>query len=502
MSEAADPVVGAWLGRHLERWPDRLAVIGADRELTYAELETDSTAIACGLVARGVGRGEVVAVLSENLADVVVLLFACAKAGCLLAPLNWRLTPDELCPYIELVGPRLLLASDLQMPRARTVRLPHDVSPVPLAGTLGDLRSAPATVDLPRTRLDDGLMLVATSGSTGRPKAAVLTHRNFLATNRALDAVVPISHEDVVLQFLPQFHVGGWNVQPMEAWLNGATVVLEPVFDAGHVLSEIAARGITTLACVPTPLLMLAEHPSFVSTDLSRLRDVVVGGAAAPEHVVEQWLDRGVAVHQGYGLTEAGPNVLCLPSRLAKERPRAVGWPYPSVEVALADVDTGALVDGPGIGEVLVRGPGVFLGYWEDPDATAEALADGWLHTGDVASRDADGCHSIIGRKKEMFVSGGENVFPIEVERVISTFPGITGAAVIGVPHDTWGEVGVAFVEQLPGACIEVDALEAHCRTRLAGYKVPARFIVLDALPRTSLDKADKVTLRGLASSV
>jgi fatty-acyl-CoA synthase len=499
VSLTADPVVGEWLDRHLQHAADRLAVIGADRELTYADLETDAAALARGLVAHGAAPGDVVAVLSENLADVVVLLFACAKAACLLAPLNWRLTPDELRPYIELIDPRLLLASDAHMPLA-AASVAHAAGPLPLAETIERLGSETAA-GLPAVQPDDGLMLVATSGSTGRPKAAVLTHGNFLGTNRALDGVVPIGSDDVVLQFMPQFHVGGWNVQPMQAWMNGATVVLEPTFDAGHVLGEIERRGVTTLACVPTSLLLLAEHPRFASTDLTGLRDVVVGGAAASEQVVEQWMGRGVAVQQGYGLTEAGPNVLCLPARFARDRPRAVGWPYPSVEVALADVDTGAIVDGASSGEVLVRGPGVFPGYWKDPGATAEALDGGWLHTGDVASRDGDGCYTIVGRKKEMFVSGGENVFPIEVERAISTYPGVAGVAVVGIADRQWGEVGIAFVEQLPGSCVDVGGLEEHCRSRLAGYKVPARFVILDALPRTSLDKADKVALRRMASS-
>lgn len=495
MTALGDPVVGEWFARLLPHAADRTAVVGVDREFTYAELEAASDHVARGLVAQGLGSGEVVAVLSENLAATVVLLFACAKAGSILAVLNWRLTPEELRQYLEVVDPRLLLASDAQMARAAAA-LPQGTGPQPFVATIERLSGATTTAILPAVELNDGLMLVATSGSTGRPKAALLTHGNFFATNRALDEIVPIGRDDVVLQVLPQFHIGGWNVQPMQAWMNGATVVIEQSFDAGHVLDEIARQRITTMACVPAMLLMLAEHPLFPSTDLTSLRSVVVGGASAQQGMVELWMGRGVAVHQGYGLTEAGPNVLCLPARWATTKPGAVGWPYPSVDVALVEGATQTIVEGVGSGEVQVRGPGVFREYWKDADATAAAFAGDWLRTGDVASRDIDGCYTIIGRSKEMYISGGENVFPIEVERVISTFPGVADAAVVAVPHDKWGEVGVAYVESSPGLIVPVDALESYCRSKLAGYKVPSLFVVVHTLPRTSVGKADKIALR------
>lgn len=496
MSACPPPVVGEWLARRLPADGASPAVEGTDGTYTYAGLEERADAAARGLVARGLRPGDVVAVLSENLADVVVLLFACAKAGLLLAPLNWRLTAAELVPYLTDIAPALLVASDPKLEVAIELGAPGSAAPLALREALdGEGASAP----LPAVDPHDGVMLVATSGSTGRPKAAVLTHRNFLATNRAIDGVAPIRRGDVVLQFLPQFHVGGWNVQPMQALLNGASLLVEPGFDAGRILEAVESKQVTTMACVPTSLLMLAEHPRFASTDLSSLQSIVIGGAAASQPAIEAWSARGVALHQGYGLTEAGPNVLCLPSRCAEGRAGAVGWPYPSVEVALQD-ERGELVDGEGEGELLVKGPSVFRGYWKDDAATAAAFQGGWLRTGDVASRDADGCFRIVGRRKDMYVSGGENVYPAEVERVLVGLAGVSDAAVVGVADARWGEAGVAFVEVKPGATVTVDAVLAHCRSQLAGYKIPAQVVVVDALPRTSLGKADKVALRARAN--
>ena len=256
-----------------------------------------------------------------------------------------------------------------------------------------------------------------------QPKGAVLTHANCFWTNLSFDRTSGLGERDVVLQVLPQFHVGGWNVQPLLAWWKGARVVLEPSFDAGRALELIEERGVTTVMGVPATYLLLAEHTAFATADLSSLRLAVVGGAPMPESLLETWLDRGVEIVQGYGLTEAAPNVLCLP---VEDAVRKLGWagrPYPHVECALRDPGSGQLLDGPAEGELVVRGPNVFAGYWRNPAATAEAFADGWLLTGDIAERDAEGTYRIVGRLKELVISGGENVYPAEVEAVLHAHP-------------------------------------------------------------------------------
>jgi fatty-acyl-CoA synthase len=342
----------------------------------------------------------------------------------------------------------------------------------------------------------DGLFIVYTSGTTGRPKGAVLTHANCFWTNLSLDRTAGIAGDDVVLQVLPQFHIGGWNVQPLLAWWKGATVILEETFDAGRVLRLIGQRRVTTMMGVPANYLFMAEHPAFASADLSSLRYLLVGGAPMPEALLRRWCARGVRIVQGYGLTEAAPNVLCLPPEDAERKLGYAGKPYPHVETALASPATGQLLHGPGTGELLVRGPNVFPGYWRNPGASAAALRGGWLHTGDVAERDAGGYYRIRDRLKDMYVSGGENVYPAEVEAALHEHPGVAEAAVIAVPDHKWGEAGLAVVVLRAGADASETDLRAFCAGRLAKFKVPREIRFTGALPRSGMSKVLKNELR------
>ncbi|MHB8333611.1 MAG: class I adenylate-forming enzyme family protein [Acidimicrobiales bacterium] len=488
-------LVGGWIGAGGAADPEHVAIAFHGRTVTYRELDERSTRLALALLARGLRTGARVASVTENHPEHVVLFFACAKAGLILAPLNWRLAPDELRLQVELFDPSLVVVSATQWPRVTGD--PTIASRVIVhLESLDDELVAPDTGgDLPSVDEQDGLLLIATSGTTGTPKGALLTHANCYWTNRSLDAAVPMTGDDVVLQVLPQYHVGGWNVQPLLAWWRGATVVLESTFDAPCILEVIQRYGVTTMMGVPTTYLMLAQHPAFDDADLRSLHTVVVGGAAMPRTLVDRWRERGVAVVQGYGLTEAAPNVCCLPSQEAARRPGSVGQPYRYVEVAIRDVN-GDTVEGAGRGELWVRGRNVFAGYWHDSAATAAVMVDGWLDTGDVAERDCDGFYRIVGRTKEMYVSGGENVFPVEVERVLTAYEDVAEAAVVGVSDVTWGESGVAFVVPRRGADIDVAALLAHCRTHLAAFKVPRSIEVVDELPQTHIGKVNKAALR------
>jgi fatty-acyl-CoA synthase len=360
----------------------------------------------------------------------------------------------------------------------------------------GDAGPLPAPFGIPSG--DDVLLILYTSGTTGKPKGAVLTHANCFWTNLSLDRTGEITGSDVVLQVLPQCHVGGWNVQPLLAWWKGATVVLEQSFDASRVLTLIEEKKVTTMMGVPTNYQLLAAHERFRVADLSSLRQVIVGGAPMPRPLLETWQARGVTVLQGYGLTEAAPNVLCVPPEYAAAKTGSAGRPYLHVQVALrdlADADGGHL-RGPGTGELLVAGPNVFAGYWRNPSATGAALLDGWLTTGDIAERDADGFYWIRGRTKEMYISGGENVYPAEVEEALVAHEAIAEAAVVGMPDERWGETGLAFVVFASGRQPSAEEILRHCRTRLAAYKVPRHFRPLAELPKLTSGKLDKVTLR------
>jgi fatty-acyl-CoA synthase len=465
--------LGRWIRDRARTTPARIAIDHLDRAVTYAELDRRSDELAGALAARGLRRGDRVATLTGNSPEHVALLFACAKTGLILLPLSWRLAAAELVYQLKDAEPAIFLVEDEQAGLAAETG--HAFEPIELEAN-GEAPEV-AVAD------DDPLFLMYTSGTTGKPKGALLTHANCFWTNLSFDRVVGVGGDDVVLQVLPQFHCGGWNVQPLLAWWKGATVVLERGFDAARTLDLIRRKRITTMMGVPAVYLFLAQEPDFAEADLSSLRTAVVGGAPMPVPLLETWQGRGVAIVQGYGLTEAAPNVLCLPPEDAVRKSGSAGKPYPHVDVTLGEG-----------GELLVKGPNVFPGYWRNPAATAAAFKDGWLATGDVVERDEEGYYRIVGRLKEMYISGGENVYPAEIEAVLHEHPAVVEAAVVGVPDERWGESGVAFV--VLSAEATEEELIAHCRERLAKFKVPKAVHVVDALPRSGIGKVVKAELQ------
>jgi fatty-acyl-CoA synthase len=471
--------IGRWLRERARLTPRRVAIDFAGRDLRYAELDERSDAIAAALLGRGLQPGDRVATLTQSSPEHVEVFFACAKAGFILLPLNWRLAPAELAYQLDDAEPAAFLVELGLEAHAQATGRPFHRLDGPWPG------DSPRDVSVAD---EDALLLVYTSGTTGKPKGALLTHANCFWTNVGFDLTTGLTGDDVVLQVLPQHHVGGWNVEPLLAWWKGARVVLERAFDPGRCLALIDEKRVTTLMGVPANYLFMAEQPEFERVDLSSLRLAVVGGAPMPLTLLETWQERGVAIVQGYGLTEAAPNVLCLPPEDAVRKAGWAGKPYPYVEVRLSDED-----------ELLVRGPNVFAGYWRNPEATAAAFADGWLRTGDVAERDDEGYYRIRGRLKEMFISGGENVYPAEVEAVLHEHPGVADAAVVGVPDERWGEVGIAFV--VASRPVAEEELLEHCRARLAGFKVPKAVRLVDELPRNSMGKIQKDALTAEVSA-
>ncbi|MGR2753122.1 class I adenylate-forming enzyme family protein [Agromyces arachidis] len=489
--------LGRWTADRARTAPDAVAIDDRGVVVTYGELDERAERLAAALRGSGYAVGDRLATLTGNSADHVVLFFACAKAGLVLVPLSWRLSPRELAEQLELADPVLLLVEDefASLARAALERLARRL-PTSALGAHGVERDVPhpgPRAVPPATRRavhdDDPLLIVFTSGTTSRAKGAVLTHANCFWTNLSLSKTIPIAEYDVVLSVMPQFHVGGWNIQPLLAWWSGATVVLERTFDPGRVLHLIAERRITTMMGVPANYLFLAQHPDFAATDLSSLGHAVVGGAPMPPALLRAWHARGVALTQGYGLTEASPNVLCLPDRDATRRVGSAGLPYAHVDVAVADPATGELLDGEAEGELLVSGPGVFAGYFRDPDATAEALRGGRLRTGDLVRRDADGYFTIVDRLTDVYISGGEGVSPAEVEAVLIGHPAVADVAVVGVPDERWGEAGSAWVVLRPGAITDAAELTEFARGSLAGYKVPRDIRFIDEIPRSTASK-------------
>jgi fatty-acyl-CoA synthase len=466
-----------WIRNTARRTPQRVAIDYLGRDVTYEELDARSDALAGELLARGLVHGDRVATLTGNTPEHVVAFFACAKAGFILLPLNWRLAAPELRFQLEDAEPSVFLVEPEYDSLAAATGHAFEALAPPHEGAMPVLT--------PGVGADDPLLLIYTSGTTGRPKGALLTHANCFWTNLSFDLATGLTGDDVVLQVLPQFHCGGWNVQSLLAWWKGARVVLERAFEPARVLSLLAEKRVTTLMGVPAVYLFLSHESAFADADLSSLRLAVVGGAPMPEELIRVWQARGIEIVQGYGLTEAAPNVLCLPPEDAMRKMGSAGKPYPYVEVRLGEES-----------ELQVRGPNVFPGYWRDPDATTAVLRDGWLHTGDVAEVDDEGCYRIRGRLKDMYISGGENVYPAEVESVLHEHASVADAAVLGVPDERWGEAGVAFV--VVNEPVSDEALMEHCRDRLARYKVPKRVVFVDALPMSAMNKVLKGELRAL----
>jgi len=463
--------IDRWLRDRARATPDRVAVDFDGSLTTYAQLDRRSDELSASL-----SHGEVVSTLTGNSVEHIALFFACAKVGAILHPISWRLAPAEVAYQLDDAGADVFVVEDEQRELAAAALALAVVAP---AQTLTAARRG-APGDGPAD--DDGLLLIYTSGTTGKPKGALLTHANCFWTNVSFDLATGIAGDDVALAFLPQFHVGGWNVQPLLSWWKGARIILERAFDPSRALRLVEEKRVTTLMGVPANYLFMAQDPGFAAADLSSLRRAVVGGAPMPVPLIEAWRERGIEIIQGYGLTEASPNVLCLPPEDAMRKIGSAGKPYPFVDVDVSDD-----------GELLVRGPNVFPGYWRNPEASAIALADGWLHTGDVVERDDEGYFWIKGRLKEMFISGGENVYPAEIESVLHEHPHVSDAAVVGVPDERWGEVGAAYVVTDGG--VTTDELIAFCRERLASFKVPKSVRVVHELPRNSMGKIQKSEL-------
>jgi fatty-acyl-CoA synthase len=488
-------VLGRWIRDRARTTPERVAIDYDGRHVTYAELDVRSDRLAADLLAAGLKRGDRVATLTGNSPEHVEAFFACAKAGFVLVPLSWRLSPVELAYQLDDSEPAVFLVEDEYAELADATLAEASVRPE--RRRLGEVGGGEGRVAADVAD-DDPLFLIYTSGTTGKPKGALLTHANCFWTNVSFDLGTGMAGDDVALQLLPQFHCGGWNVQPLLTWWKGGTVVLERTFDAERCLRLVAEKRVTTLMGVPAIYLFMAQEPGFDDADLSSVRRAVVGGAPMPEALLETWHARGIDIVQGYGLTEAAPNVLCLPAEDAVRKLGFAGKPYPYVEVALRDPESGRLLDGTGAGELVVRGPNIFAGYWRNPEASAAAIADGWLLTGDVAERDEEGYYRICARLKDMYISGGENVYPAEVESVLHEHPAVADAAVVAVADERWGEAGIAAVVVAEGHEVDEDELIEHCRTRLAGFKVPRGVRFVDELPRSGMGKVLKDELRGL----
>ncbi|MFO0889009.1 MAG: long-chain fatty acid--CoA ligase [Isosphaeraceae bacterium] len=502
--------LGDWLGRRALLTPEKVAIVdraGTGREVTYREWNRAANRSARLLDSLGIARGDRVAVLAHNGLDFLELWFACGKLGTILQPLNWRLTARELEALIDDAGPKLLAYGPEFVDRVREIRSGQDASWLGLALD-GSARAADedhchherqglddgplAAVDL---GWDDPWVLCYTGGSTGRPKGAVLTHGN-IAWNAINTAVSwGLTADDVAILNAPLFHTGGLNVFTAPLVHLGGTSIVCRGFDVEQVYDLIDEGRVTIFFGVPTMFLALQEHPRWRTTDFRRLKLVISGGAPCPAIIHERFWERSVPFKTGYGLTEAGPNTFWLPDGDVRRKPGSVGFPLFHIDIRI--VDQAGRDCGPDeVGELLIRGPHVCAGYWNRPEETARTIRDGWLRTGDLARRDAEGYAFIVGRLKDLIISGGENVYPAEVESVLAAHPAVAEAALIGVPDPKWGESPRAVVALKPGATLSLPELREFAARWLARYKLPVSLIAVVSLPRTAAGKIDKSQLK------
>ncbi len=504
-----------WLAKREKLSPNKVALIDTlndNRRITYKEWNRQANRTAHFLRERlGIQKGDRVAVLASNSVEYMDIWFACNKLGAVLQNLNWRLAVPELEELIKDAKPKTLVYSTEFKDAVNKFRVRQDIPSVSGLVALDDKAHdddllfserdefSTDTPDLPNLSLDHPWVICYTGGTTGLPKGAILTHGNI--TWNSINTVMSwgVGPNDTAILNAPLFHTGALNVFTAPLVHCGGTSIVCKGFDADQVFALVNSGEVTCFFGVPTMFTMMQNHEHWEQADFSQLKVVISGGAPCPLPVFERFWARGVDFKTGYGLTEAGPNTFWLPPEQVREKPGAVGYPLFQVDCKLVDKEGRVVTQPNKAGELLIRGPHRTPGYWNNPQATAEAIDDeGWLHTGDLAECDEDGSYTIVGRAKDMFISGGENVYPAEVESVMHSHPAVSEAALFGIPDEKWGEIGRAVVALKKGEKLTEQDLRSFLKERMASYKVPRSVYFVDELPKTGAGKISKKQLKEL----
>ena len=500
------PGIGSWLVKREFLTPAKEAVVDGELRLSYRELNRRVNRLANALLGLGLRNGDRIAVLSYNRREFIEVIMAAARLGLILVPMNWRLTATELTFILKDSGAETLLFDSDLVELVEDVKektaLKHylviggdDQSKAHCYETM--LSAQPASEPTPDVipDLNTPHIIMYTAGTTGRPKGAVLSQGasfwNVLNLNLPLD----LTSKDRNLVVLPMFHIGGIGLFTLPMLYNGGTVIIQRTFDPVQMLALLKTEDITLFFGVPAIFQALIQHPQFDAAAFSRVRVVMSGGAPLPVSLVKQYHEADIALQQGFGMSEAAPSIATLEKDLALAKAGSIGKAVFHLDVRIVDDEMKELAAGE-VGELVIRGPNLLQSYWNRPEATAEAFSGAWFHTGDLARMDADGCLYIVERKKDMFISGGENVYPAEVENAIYELPQIAEAAVIGVQDEKWGEVGRAVIALKEGRDLTAEAVIAHLQGRLAKYKIPKSVVFVKQLPRNAAGKVLKNTLR------
>lgn len=486
-----------WIGKWANLLPDQLALKDAEsgQEMSYAQLNRVGNHVAYLLIHElGLQSGDRIAVLAEWSIAYVAMFVAVQKTGCVLVPLNYRLTAPELAYILEDSAPSLLIADEECSSLLEAAASEKSVGSLEAFMAIDTQAPEREWPELPE---DHPLFILYTSGTTGRPKGAIYTHKMLFwnSINTALGLL--INSEARTVNVMPPFHTGGWNVLLTPLLHHGGYTCLVKKFDAEKVLRLLESEQPTIFMGVPTMLSMMGQSEYFEKADLSTLHYIIVGGEAMPVPLIEQWHEKGIAIRQGYGMTEVGPNLTSLHQSDAIRKRGSIGKPNFYVQTRIVN-DRGESVLPGESGELLIQGPMVTPGYWRSEEASLASRSGAWFRTGDMASQDEDGYLYIVDRIKNMFISGGENVYPAEVERVLIQLEGVEEAAVIGVPDPKWGESGAAFVVLNKDCHTSVEELKSACRQQLAKFKVPQHIRFVEGLPKNDTGKINRQALRNL----
>jgi len=500
--------ISRWVSHHAEWAPEKEAILFEGQTITYDAMEQRIARLAGALVELGVEPGDRVAHLGYNSAELLESLFACARIGAMLVTLNWRLTAaehqfifgnctpkaiiadPEFREHIDAMGGqtasmRRVLLNGLETGRHLGTWLDYRTL---VDGVARPLADGPGTMDMP-------VQLVYTSGTTGRPKGTVLTQNGlfFNAINSA--ATFDLNSRDRILTTLPMFHVGAMNIVTSPAVHFGASIMIHRRFDPGASLASIHAWKPTVFLSVPATALAIVSHPDWAKTDVSSLKCFCTGSSTVPEAVIRPWHERGIPVNQVYGATETGPCAITLRIEDGPRKVGSCGKATIHTEARLVD-DKGKDVARGEKGEIWLRGPGLLREYWNDPKATAESFTGGWFHTGDIGHQDDEGFYYVDDRKKDMVISGGENIYPAELENVLADCAAIAESAVVGRPDEKWGEIPVACIVKKKDVVLTAADVMALFANRLARYKHPRDVLFMDSLPRNAMGKVMKFELR------
>jgi fatty-acyl-CoA synthase len=500
------PGIGSWLTRRELLTPGKEAVVDGRRRLNYQQLNQRVNRLANALLGSGLQFGDRISILSYNCLEFVEVIMAAAKLGLILVPLNWRLTPAELTFNLnDSSAETLFFYSDLD----ELVKGISGKTPLKRYIVFGDKEKLEALAYEPLLsehseaepelengpNLDTPHIIMYTAGTTGKPKGAVLSQGasfwNVLNLNLALD----FTSSDRNLLVLPMFHIGGIGLFTLPMFYDGGTVVIQRTFDPAKTLALLKEERITLFFGVPAVFLALIQHPEFSADAFKTVRLVMSGGASLPISLVKQYHETGIVIQQGFGMSEAAPSIATLDKSLALKKAGSIGRALMHLEARVVDDDLHEVPTGD-VGELVIRGPNLLQCYWNRPEATRETFTGDWFHTGDLARMDTDGELYIVERKKDMFISGGENVYPAEVENAIYEMPQISEAAVIGVKDDKWGEVGRAVVALKEGQSLTAEEIIHHLKGRLAKYKIPKSVVFVEQLPRNAAGKVLKTILR------